>query len=73
MKPKMFLLDSPGDLRSLPKEVEILANLAHSWADITAAKCIVVESIVGFIELVTKAIVRIFEFEDVIDVVSRET
>ena len=65
----MFLLDSVGDLGRMAKEVKVLSNLGSGAG--VAAKSIVVEDVVGFVELVAEAIVSIFKLEGVVaDVVA---
>lgn len=53
----LLLLDGTRDLGSLAGEVEVLSNILDGFA----AEGVVVQDIIGFIELVAEAIVGLFE------------
>jgi hypothetical protein len=70
---QMLFLDGIGDLGSLAKKVEILANLARGRRfGASTAKGVIVESIIGVVELVTEAVVSILEVEGVVLILARE-
>jgi hypothetical protein len=58
----LLLLQDVGDLGCLASEVKVLVN---GLLDGRAAKSIVIEGIVGIIEVVAKAIVRLLEVDAV--------
>lgn len=64
----VLLLKSTGYLGSLPKEIEILPNLAAATSIVVAAtaKGIVIERVVSVVELIAEAVVGVFEFKSVV-------
>lgn len=64
----LLFLDGSGYFSRLSKEVKVLSNPSTSSriGSTTSSKCIIVERIVGIVELVSEAVVGIFELERVI-------
>lgn len=62
---EMFLIESTRDLGRLTEKVEVFAYRG-SRNRLSTAKGIVIERIVGIVELIAKAIIRIFKFESIV-------
>ena len=62
MVEQSLLLDGARVIRGLPREVEVLPNCLLRYGSIPA-KRVVIESIVGLVKLVGKAIVGLLEVE----------
>jgi hypothetical protein len=61
-KAKLLLVDRARDFGSLSKEIKVLANRflsTSSW--LVKPKCIFVENVIRLVQLVTEAVIGIFE------------
>jgi hypothetical protein len=65
----MLLLNGTSNLCGLAEEIKIFPNPAGAGV-MAPSKGIIVERIIGLIELITESIVRVFEFECVISLLA---
>ena len=68
MKTNMLFGDSIGYLGRLSKEVKVFAYFGCASVNRISSKSIIVESVIGVIELVAKAIIRILKVESIVAV-----